>query len=107
MNLLYDGTNFRGYGTDLELVAKGYANDWATAITTKVWAEENEAHLESQSDLIKTESFEENLSLYIEEGRNWMRKKYGFNSRWSMQMYAKFWYEEFFKYHPEYGNYKI
>lgn len=107
MNFLLDGTNFRGFGTESELIAKGYANDWASAITTKVWAEENESYLLKQSDLIKTENYEENLRLYIEEGRRWMRRKYGFNSRWSMQMYAKFFYDQFFQFHPEYESYKL
>jgi hypothetical protein len=104
---LYDGTNFRGYGVETELIAKGYINDWATAITTEIWAEENESHLLTKADLIKTETYEENLRLYIEEGRRWMRRKYGFNSRWSMQMYAKFFYEKFFEYHPEYSAFRI
>ena len=68
MNFLYDGTNFRGYGTESEIIAKGYINDWASAITTKVWAEENESHLIENFELINTESFEENLKMYISEG---------------------------------------
>lgn len=107
MNFLYDGTNFRGYCADLELVIKGYANDWATAITTKVYAEENEIYLRTKADLIKTDSFETNIQKYIKEGRIWMRNKYGFNSRWMMQMYAKFMYEKFFEYYPELKIYSI
>jgi hypothetical protein len=107
MNFLYDGTNFRGYGTESEIIAKGYINDWASAITTKVWAEENESHLIENFELIKTESFEENFKMYISEGEKWMHKKYGFNSRWSMQMYVKLFYDQFFKYYPELSDYKI
>lgn len=107
MNFLYDGTNFRGYGTELEIISKGYANDWATAITTCVWAEENEEHLKTKADLIKTESFDENIKQCVDEGRVWMRRKYGYNSRWSLQMYAKFLYERFFEYYPEYRHYQI
>lgn len=107
MNFLFDGTNFRGYGTESELIAKGYANDWAAAITSEVWVDENETYLLNQSDLIKTENFEDNMRLYVEEGRAWMRRKYGFNSRWSMQMYVKFFYDKFFEFHPEYNQYKI
>lgn len=107
LSFLYDGTNFRGYCADLELIAKGYANDWATAITTKVWAEENEEHLKTKSDLIKTEPFEENLRLYVEEGKQWMKRKYGFDSRWNMQLYAKFLYDKFFEYYPELKKYEI
>ena len=107
LNFLYDGTNFRGYGLESELVAKGYANDWATAITTKVWVNENEEYLKTKVDLIKTEPFEENLKLCLIEGLEWMRKKYGFNSRWTMQMYTKFFYDKFFDDHPEFRCYRI
>lgn len=106
-NFLFDGSNFRGYHSETELIAKGYANDWATGITSCAWAEENESHLLKRADLIKTESYEANINLYVTEGLTWMRRKYGFNSRWQMQMYAKFWYEKFFEYHPEYLKYKI
>lgn len=107
MNFLFDGTNFRGYGTEHELIAKAYANDWAAAITSEVWAKENESHLLEFADQIKTEDYEENLKLYITEGRKWMRKKYGFNSHWSMQQYVKSFYDKFFDFHPEYINFKI
>lgn len=107
MNFLYDGTNFRGFHAETELVAKGYANNWASAITSCAWAEENESHLLRKADLIKTDSYEQNLKLYVSEGLAWMKRKYGFNSRWQMLMYAKFWYEKFFEYHPEFSEYRI
>jgi hypothetical protein len=107
MGFLFDGKNFRGYGSESELIAKAYANDWAAAITSEVWAGENESHLLNRSDLIKTEGYEENLKLYVEEGREWMRKKYGFNSRWSMQQYVKSFYDTFFEFHPEYKSFGI
>lgn len=107
MNFLYDGTNFRGYESDIELIVKGYANDWAAGITTKVMVEENEEHLKTKAALIKTDSYEENLKKYVEEGKRWMRRKYGFNHRWSIQMYAKFFYEKFFEYYPEFKKYNI
>jgi hypothetical protein len=107
MNFIFDGSNFRGYGSETELIAKAYANDWAAAITSEVWAGENESYLLNQSDLIKTEGYEENLKLYVEEGRRWMRNKYGFNSRWSMQQYVKYFYDNFFEFHPEYESYRI
>jgi len=107
MNFVFDGSNFRGYLTESELIAKAYANDWAAAITTDVFAEENESYLLDQSDLIHTESYEENLRMYIEEGRLWLRRKYGFNSRWSMHQYAKGFYDNFFASHPGLVEYKI
>jgi len=107
MGFLFDGSNFRGYGSESELIAKGYANDWAAAITTEVWASENESYLLNQADLIKTEQYAENLALYVEEGRRWMRTKYGFNSRWSMQQYVKCFYDRFFYLHPELAQFQI
>ncbi len=107
MNCLFDGTNFRGYGAESELIAKGYANDWAAAITTRAWTEENETHLLTKADLIRTETYEENVRLFLEEGRQWMRRKYGFNSRWAMQRYVKFHYDQFLEFHPEYEAYRI
>jgi len=107
MNFLFDGTNFRGYGSESELIAKAYANDWAAAITREVWTEENESHLLNHADIIKTESYNENLQLYIEEGLLWMKCKYGFNSRWSLQQYVKSFYDRFFEFHPEYEKYRI
>lgn len=107
MNFLFDGSNFRGYLSECELIAKAYANDWAAAITTDAYAEENETYLLDKSDLIKTEVYEENLRLYIQEGLLWMKSKYGFNSRWSMHQYVKSFYDSFFEFHPEYKMYKI
>jgi hypothetical protein len=107
MSFLFDGSNFRGYGSESELIAKAYANDWAAAITSSIWAGENESHLLEKADLIKTDGYERNLQLYVEEGRAWMRKKYGFNSHWSMQQYVKSFYDRFFEFHPEFVAYKI
>ena len=76
-------------------------------ITTDVWANENESHLLDNADQIKTEDYEQNIKLYVSEGRQWMRKKYGFNSHWSMQQYVKCFYDKFFEFHPEFDAFKI
>ena len=107
LNFLYDGNNFRGYGTESELIAKGYSNYWATAITSELMISENENYLLKKSNLIKTEPHDLNLKLYIKEGLEWMKKKYGFKSKWSMQMYVKTFYDKFFEYYPEYKKYMI
>ena len=107
LNLLFDGSNFRGFGTELELIAKSYANDFAVAITKKVWCEENESYLEEYSKFIKTENYHKNIQLYIEEGKKWMRKKYGFNSKWDMQNYAKLYYDNFFLNYPEFKKFRL
>lgn len=106
-DFLFDAANFRGYGAEQELIAKAYNNDWAAAITSLVWASENESYLLNKADLIKTEPYEENLRLYVQEGLAWMKKKYGFNSHWAMQQYVKYSYEKFFEFYPEYSPYKL
>ena len=107
LNFLFDGNNFRGYLIESEIIAKAYVNDWAAAITTKVFAEENENYLIEKSDLIRTEDFFENRKLYLEEGNRWIKRKYGFNSRWTMNQYVKNFYDKFFEFHPELIKYKI
>ena len=107
MSFLFDGTNFRGYCAELELIAKAYANDWSAAITSLVLASENEEYLLTKSDLIKTEDYTTNMRLYIEEGIAWMKNKYGFSSKWAMNQYVRSFYEAFFDYHPEYTAYRL
>lgn len=101
MNFLFDGDNFRGYLSESELIAKAYANDWAAAITTEIIAEEDESYLLNLNQLIKTEPYDENLNLYVKEGLKWIKRKYGFNSRWQMMQYSKLFYDKFFEYFPE------
>ncbi len=107
MNFLFDGDNFRGYLSESEIIAKAYANDWAAAITTFVTADEEESHLLNFNKLIKTETYEENLKLYVNEGLKWIKKKYGFNNRWQMMQYSKLFYDKFFEYFPEEKKNKI
>ena len=42
----------------------------SAGITSEVWFEENESYLIKKNRLIKTESFEKNLELYLAEGKN-------------------------------------
>jgi len=107
MNFLYDGNNFRGYESDIELVIKGYANDWAAALTSKVRIEENESLLKTRFQAMQTDEFEQNRAKVLAEGAKWLRRKYGFNYRWQMQMYAKCFYEKFFEFYPQYAAYRI
>lgn len=107
LNLLFDGTNFRGYGLETELISKAYANNWSAAITSSVLADENESYLLNSFKKIKTENYHKNLKLYIKEGKRWMKNKYGFNSKWALQIYSKNFYDKFFENNPEYIMYKI
>ena len=36
-----------------------------------------------------------------------MKNKYGFDSKWSMSMYSKLFYDKFFQYYPEYEKFKL
>jgi len=107
MNFLFDGDNFRGYGAELELIAKAYINDWSAAITSEVFVGENVTYLLKKNKQIKTDDFDKNIKLYLEEGKSWMKKKYGFSSKWSMNMYVKLFYNNFFNNNPDLIKYKI
>ena len=107
INFLFDGSNFRGYGSEIELIAKGYANNWASAITSEMKVQENSTYLISKSQLIKTETYEENFKLYLNEGKKWMKRKYGFNDKWSLNMYSKLFYDNFFEQNPECVKYRL
>jgi hypothetical protein len=107
INFLFDGSNFRGYGLDSELIAKAYVNNFSAAITNQVYVEENESHLINKSDLIKTESYSKNLQLYYKEGVRWMKKKYGFDNKWLLQNYVKLLYDQFFLNNPDQKRFKI
>lgn len=107
MNFFFDGSNFRGYGTEHEIIAKGYANDWAAAITKRVMSTENESHLLNKADLIKTKPYNENIRLYVEEGKKWMKRKYGFRSHWAMNNYSKCFYDMFFEVNPEFKDFQL
>ncbi len=107
INFMFDGANFRGYGVDLELIAKAYANDWACGITPRAWQAENESYLKTKAGIMMTDSYDINIQKLLQEGKSWMRNKYGFNSRWLLQMYSKNFYDKFFEHYPELAEYKI
>lgn len=107
MNFLFDGSNFRGFCSDSELIYKAYKNNMSAAITSEVWIEENESYLLKKNKLIKTEPYDENLKLYVKEGLRWMKEKYNFESRWDMNFYIKKEYDKFFLNNKKLIKYKI
>lgn len=107
LDYLYDGTNFRGYDTDLELIAKAYVNDYAAAITTRASFREDGDLMDRNSTVARTEPFQTHRPRMYEEGLKWMRRKYGFNSRWAMLTYVKAFYNQFFEHYPEYLGFKL
>ena len=107
LNLLYDGSNFRGYGADTELVIKGYMNEFATALTTRAIFRENTDLIRNHADLMRTEPYDVNHRLVFAEGEEWMRRKYGFNTRHQLQAYAKMAYERFFGLNPHLAHLRL
>jgi hypothetical protein len=98
--ILFDGSNFRSYGTDTELIVKGYINGYATALSTAAWLNEDPELLKTRNDLIRTDPYDVNARKVFEEGFHWMRRKYGFTTRLQFQEYARLWYDRFFVLHP-------
>ena len=91
----------------MEIVAKAYSNYWSVGITSEIIVNENENLLLKKSEIIKTENYNKNLKLFVLEGKKWMKNKYGFDSKWSMSMYSKLFYDKFFQYYPEYEKFKL
>lgn len=100
MNFLYDGSNFRGYFCDMELIAKGYANEFATAITNRTTFHEKQQILKDQNRLIASDPYEINQRRVFAEGKRWLRSKYGFNHKEQMETYCHLLFERFFTLHP-------
>ncbi|NQW09050.1 MAG: hypothetical protein HQ481_04100 [Alphaproteobacteria bacterium] len=107
MNFLYDGLNFRGYCADLELVIKGYVNEFATAVTTSVEIDEDVDILREKSDLIQTDTYNVNRRRVLSEGLEWMFHKYGFSSQLQMQHYARTFFDRFFHLYPDLSQHKL
>jgi hypothetical protein len=106
-SLLFDGSNFRSYGTDTELIIKGYINDYATALSTACSLSEDPELLKTRADLIQTDPYDVNARKVFDEGFQWMRRKYGFTTRLQFQEYARLWYDRFFVLHPWLAEHRL
>lgn len=106
-NFLFDGNNFRGFGIESEIILKAYKANMAAAITSKIWIEEDEDYLLNKNKLIKTDPYNKNLKLYINEGLLWLKKKYNFNSKWDMSLHVKNYYDKFFLKNKKLKKYRI
>ena len=106
-NFFFDGNNFRGYGSESEIFLKTYKKNMSAAITSKVWFEENESYLINKNKLIKTESYEKNLDLYLLEGKKWLLKKYNLQTLWDLNLLVKKEYDKFFNKNKNQLKYKI
>ncbi len=99
---LFDaGENFRTYDLDTEKCILAYKNDWAFGITNEVVIKEDEQLTYRNVSITKSEPQEIHKSLMLKEGLEWMKKKYGFNSKHEMRNWGRYEMVEFFKRHPE------
>lgn len=106
-SFLFDGSNFRGYGADTEVIIKGYINEYATALSTACFLHEDQELLKSQADLIRTDPYGVNVRKVFDEGFRWMHRKYGFSTRLQFHEYAEMWFERFFALHPSLASWRL
>jgi hypothetical protein len=107
MDYVFDGTNFRGYDVDIELLAKAYANDFAAGVTKRAMFHEDKDLTDRMAERMKSDPQRLNRPAMYDEGSRWLRRKYGFNSRWNMVTYVKAFYNQFFEHHPDYRNLRL
>ena len=107
MNYFYDGENFRGYDADTEIGIKTYLNDYALALTAKARFVEQLDLTDKNADVMRTERMALHKRLMYEEGLVWMKRKYGFDSKWEMRAWAQKAYEEFFVRNSDYQGFKL
>jgi len=98
---LYDGTNFRCYGVDTELMMKMYMNDWIFAITSKTSQKEDYSLTDRNYKKMKTDSHNDHRRMMWEEGLAWFDKKYGFKDKHGLSSLLRNEYNNFFNRHPE------
>ncbi len=107
MDYLYDGTNFRGYYNDIELVMKAYQNDFAAAITSKATFREQEDLTLNNAQVMKTDAQAVHWNLMKEEGEVWMKDKYGFSGKGEFKERAAREYVNFMRRNPKYQSLSV
>lgn len=107
LNYFYDGTNFRGYDADTELIIKAYLNDYAVAVTSAVKFHEQLDLTDKNAEVMKTDRQIEHQRLMYEEGLEWMRRKYGFTSKFGMRNWVQKAYKKFMRRNRGYRALKI
>ena len=100
MQYFYDGTNFRVYDADTELILKSYQRNWFTAITRKCTMSERSNLTYENAAKMKTDSKERHQSLMWEEGMKWLKSKYGFDNKHQMRNLVRQEYVNFFQRNP-------
>ena len=101
MRYLYDGTNFRAYACDAELIIKAFKNNWCFAITSKTSIQEEDDMTDKNHKQMKTESSAVHKDLMYREGLKWLKEKYGFDNKLQMWSLIRSSYETFFTNNPD------
>jgi GT2 family glycosyltransferase len=96
----FDESNFRGYLTSLELAFRAYINGFSVGVTSSLVVFENESHLLEHSDLIRTEPIGENQKLLLEEGLNWLHRKYQVQDAWDFAQLVRLAFDQFMLENP-------
>lgn len=99
MGYFYDGTNFRGYDTDTELILKAYQGDWFFGVTDLVKHYEISDLTEKNYKVMKTQEFSLHKDLMFNEGLEWLQAKYGFENKHRMRSLVNAHYSDFFNKH--------
>jgi hypothetical protein len=98
---LYDGSNFRCYGADTELMFRAYKLDWFFAITSKTSQMEDYSLTDNNFIKMKTDSHSKHRKLMWEEGKEWIKSKYGCNHKNQFNAILSHEYRDFFERNKE------
>jgi len=101
---IFDNDNFRGYLSFKELALRIYGKNRAIGVSKYLLVEEREEFLMNFSELMKTEAFAENKELLIVEGKQWLKRKYGFTNRWELENIVRLLHNEFILRNPKYNK---
>lgn len=105
--LLFDENNFRAFLSFKEMALKVYSANFAVGIYNKFLVAEREELLLTYSEIMKTENFSLNKQLLINEGKEWLFKKYGIFDRWAFETIVRLLHDEFLTCNPKYAEIKL
>tara|TARA_Y100001973_G_C5201776_1_gene338338 strand:- start:589 stop:1419 length:831 start_codon:yes stop_codon:yes gene_type:complete len=104
-DFLYDGTNFRCYGVDTELMMRMYMNDWMFCVTSATSQKEDYDLTDKNYKKMKTNSHSEHRRLMWDEGLAWFERKYGFKDKHGLNSLLRREYISFFDRNPDMSNF--
>jgi hypothetical protein len=104
-DFLYDGSNFRCYGVDTELMMRMYIKDWMFCITSKTSQKEDYDLTDKNYKKMKTDSHSDHRRIMWEEGLSWFKNKYGFEDKHGLTNLLRNEYVSFFNRNPHMSNF--